>query len=151
MPGIDKANLIAPINPSLFKKSLFERLGGYIREPVSADRELQARLVLTDTAVVFSQENLYTKFKYEDSLTISEETDNNSDIRINIHKEIYRRIERLRDLHNKGFPTTEHMEMIHLPGLEIESISAPELLTFNDTIWASDATKATLQEFKKPV
>lgn len=109
--------------------------------PMSADRKLQSRMVLTDTAIKFLSDILYTKFKYDDSLTVCEETDMNSAARILVHEEIYRRLELLRILRAENFPNREHVETIHIPDLEIEAVSRPELLTFNRAIPVSAATE----------
>jgi glycosyltransferase involved in cell wall biosynthesis len=121
------------INSGLFRKSVFEDLGGYL-DSVEEDREIRNRLVGTGHLFYFLEYPLLTKIEMDVSLTVSEDTGYRAERRMNDRNEVWRRLKAIRKADDIPQLKKDLQEKVDLSDVGFKFVSNPELLTFNKHI-----------------
>ena len=84
-----------PTNSGLYRRSVFQRLGGFMPYPVMSDTEFQNRLLLYGCTVRYLDTPLYHYHIHDQSQTFGEEFHAGTDRRKAIAREVYARIQEL--------------------------------------------------------
>lgn len=139
------------INAGLFRRNVFERLGGYL-DSIEEDRELRNRTIASGCIYYFVGEPLLTKVEMNDSLTIASETSFTARRRLADRDEVWRR----NRLYREGLlgPRVAQLARVtvDLAHIEIEEVIHPELLCWNRDIPCTAETQAALaRAFGEPL
>ena len=121
------------INSGLFRKEVFEELGGYL-DSVEEDREIRNRLIGTGKMFYFIEYPLLTKIEMEVSLTVSEDTGYRANRRLNDRNEVWRRLKAIRQAEDIPALKKELAEKVDLSDVGFKFVSNPDMLTFNKHI-----------------
>ncbi len=133
------------INSGLFRRRVFEEVGGYL-DSVEEDRELRNRTIACGYLYYYIREPLLTKIETDGSLTTDEETGYRADRRIRDRREVWRRTQHMRQATDREALKREMQTTIDLSGVAIDFVSNPALLSLNETVPATDASKAVIAE-----
>ena len=119
------------VNSALFRRSVFERVGGYLRS-IEEDRELRNRVIATGHIGFFIDQPLVDKIEMGDSLTVSQETNYVAEHRKKDRKAVWQRQQLYKRLlwsqDKESIDRNEIMVPIDLRDAEIEEVSRPECL-----------------------
>ncbi len=136
-PNFEKEKLFIHTNSALYHKSVFSNLGGFMNTKVMEDTEMQNRLLYAGKNVYLVEEALYKYSRGEaTSLTDNKETNDSSQGRLELAKEIYGRVTSMK----KNFTTKEFQVKMNLEECKIEFISNPRMLQIDSTIPATPKT-----------
>ena len=131
------------INAGLFRRHIFETLGGYI-DSIEEDRELRNRTIAAGCIYYFIDRPLLTKIEMADSLTLGEITGYEGQKRLRDREEVWRRNQWYRN-GVLGHHVAEHAKVtIDLSEVVIEEVINPENLGFNASIPATEQTAGVL-------
>ncbi len=133
------------INSGLFRKRVFESLGGYM-DSVEEDRELRNRTIGCGHLYYYLEEPLLTKIEMGVSLTVSNDTGYYTDRRRKDREDVWDRLRLIRRSENIDTLRSQLRTEVDLSALEIRSISRPELLHLNTNI---PHTPGSADVFKK--
>jgi glycosyltransferase involved in cell wall biosynthesis len=133
------------INSGLFRKKVFEELGGYL-DSVEEDRELRNRTIACGRLYYYLEEPLLTKIEMGVSLTVSDDTGYKAEKRLNDRKQVWERINLVRKETNISKLKKLLKAEVDLGDVSIKMISNPSLLTFNDAIPHTLKTEKRLKE-----
>ncbi|MEO5866004.1 MAG: glycosyltransferase [Sphingomonas sp.] len=126
------------INSGLFRRGLFERIGGY-RDSVEEDRELRNRALMAGANVWFIDDVLLSKYEQADSLTATGDTGYFSGRRKDDRAQVWDGIANWRP------GTAPPAVPIDLPDVGLAFASAPTLLAVTSDIPVAEATRAWLE------
>lgn len=121
------------INSGLFRRSLFERIGGF-RDSVEEDRDIRNRALMAGANVWFIDDVLLDKYEQPDSLTAEAATGYRSERRIADREAVWETIARWKA--GGGWDPVP----VDIPPLGIDFISAPERLAVQRAVPMTDAT-----------
>lgn len=127
------------INAGLFRRNVFERLGGYL-DSIEEDRELRNRTIAAGCVYYFVDESLLTKIERSDSLTIADGTSFEGEQRLGDRREVWRRNQRyLTGL--RGPSVADEMSVtIDASEIVIEELVNPHLLHPNTGVPATEGS-----------
>lgn len=119
------------VNSALFRRSVFERLGGYLPS-IEEDRELRNRVIATGHIGYFLDQPLVDKIEMGDSLTVAHETNYLAERRRKDREAVWRRQQIYRRLLWEGNRDSMDWDEIVVPvdlrEVRIEEITRPECL-----------------------
>ncbi len=115
------------INAGLFLADVFARHGGF-RNCIEEDREMRDRLLMAGDIVRLVPQVLLTKFEYDDSLTVAQQSNYHSERRLNDRAQIWEDIAAWR------LTGKVPQQPIELSDLQIDFISNPRLLGVSDAL-----------------
>ncbi|MGE0491321.1 MAG: glycosyltransferase family 2 protein [Vulcanimicrobiota bacterium] len=125
------------VNSALFRKSVFQRLGGYL-DSIEEDREIRNRVLASGCITFFVDEPLVDKIEMADSLTVADDTNYVANRRCDDRKVVWQRARLYRELllaeDKAAFDWERVVVPIDLSGVIIEEVSRPELLRLNTDI-----------------
>lgn len=131
------------INSGLFRRRVFEELGGYL-DSVEEDRELRNRTIACGYLYYYLHEPLLTKIEMDGSLTMDGDTGYRADRRIRDRREVWRRTREMRESIDKELLKRDMRAPVDLAGVSIDFVSNPDLLTFNESIPSTAASKSAV-------
>ena len=133
------------INSGLFRKRVFEEVGGYL-DSVEEDRELRNRTLGCGFLYYYLEQPLLTKIEMPASLTVDEVTGYRGDKRVRDRNEVRSRTRTI--LKNFGRPELrrELRAEIDLSGVNLSYVSNPDLLTFNERVPHTRGTREALTD-----
>lgn len=121
------------INSGLFRKSVFEEIGGYM-DSVEEDREIRNRTIGCGFLYFYLEEPLLTKIEMCESLTVSESTGYQASRRIRDREEVWKRVKTIRQHTDIDTLKKEMTVPVDLKDIRIDLISNPEILTINESV-----------------
>jgi glycosyltransferase involved in cell wall biosynthesis len=121
------------INSGLFRKNVFEELGGYM-DSVEEDREIRNRTIGCGYLYYYLEEPLLTKIETGVSLTVSEDTGYQGMQRQQDRNRVWERIDIIRKAKKISQLKKELMVPVDLSDVKIKYISNPEILKLNHDI-----------------
>lgn len=132
------------INAGLFRRSVFESLGGYL-DSIEEDRELRNRAIAAGHVFYFVEQPLLTKIEMNDSLTVENSTGFRARRRIADRNQVWCRAAEYR--HGLLGPAVaeQHAATMDLSDIVIEEFIRPELLQVAEDIPATEATREHLR------
>jgi len=120
---------------SLFRKHIFEALGGFWDVKVSSDDDFRNRTVGYGFNFFVINEALYTQELQEDSLTVDESTNFKSEYRHEVVAELDVRLQEMKKhLRDKEYFSKNFSEEIGLKKIKIEYVVNPQNLSLNRTV-----------------
>lgn len=125
------------VNAGLFRTQVFVRYGGYCNS-IEEDREMRNRLMMAGEVVHLIPQVLLSKFEYDDSLTVAEASNYQSQRRQRDREAIWDDIAAWRRTGQVA------PQPIDLPDIQIEFISNPDLIGVSDAMM-TPATRERLQ------
>ena len=131
------------INSGLFRKHVFEDLGGYL-DSVEEDRELRNRTVGCGFMYYYLEQPLLTKIEMAASLTVDEDTGYKGQKRIDDRNEVRTRTRQMLERFGDETLCAEMQVKVDLGDVGLAFVSNPDLLTFNETIPHTQATQESL-------
>lgn len=132
------------INSGLFRRRLFDRLGGYL-DSVEEDRELRNRLLASGAVVYFVEEPLLTKIEMPVSLTVDAETGYRGAERERSRKVVWERLAAVRRGCWGQAAVDRFAEPVDLTGIEIAELSNPRLSRWNETLLATPESRQVVE------
>jgi hypothetical protein len=132
-------------NPALFRKHVFESLGGFV-DMIEEDRELRNRTLCYGFKYCFVDRPLITKFEEEQSLTLDEGTGFYSGRRVDERSMIKEQAKKMRATVDKVEFEKKFRSVIDLSEVGIEFVSNPKLLRINEAIPSTEGTIKNLRE-----
>ncbi len=133
------------INSGLFRKKVFEELGGYLNS-VEEDREIRNRLIATGALFFYLETPLLTKIEMDVSLTVSGDTGYNADRRKRDRRKVWDRVALFREIRDTAQLKERLVEKVDLTGVRFKKVSNPSLLTFNENIPHVEGSEAALKK-----
>ena len=131
------------INSGLFRKNVFEQLGGYL-DSVEEDRELRNRTIGCGFMYFYLEQVLLTKVEMAASLTVDENTGYKGQERIRDRNQVRERTRLMLPKFGQKSLRDELRVKVDLAGVGLEYVSNPALLTFNDAIPHTPGTRESL-------
>lgn len=125
------------INSGLFRRTLFDRIGGFA-DSVEEDRDLRNRALMAGANIGFIDEVLLDKYEEPDSLTVDAGTGYRSARRAADREAVWRTIARWKA--GAGWDPVP----IDVPDLGLAFVSAPSRLALQEALPMTDATRAWL-------
>ena len=117
------------VNSALFRRSVFERVGGYLRS-IEEDRELRNRVIATGHIGYFLDQPLVDKIEMGDSLTISQETNYVAEHRKRDRKTVWKRQQLYKRLlwseDKESINWNEIIVPLDLRDVKIQEVTRPE-------------------------
>lgn len=126
------------VNAGLFRSQVFASYGGY-RKSIEEDRDMRNRLVMAGEILRLIPQVLLSKFEYDDSLTVAEVSNYQSERRLQDRAAIWDDIATWR---RTGRVTPQPID---LSEIQIDFISNPDLVGISDAMMAP-ATRERLQQ-----
>ena len=127
------------VNSGLFRRSLFDRIGGF-RDSVEEDRDLRNRALMAGANIWFIDDVLLDKYEQDDSLTAHAATGYRSERREGDRAAVWETIARWKS--GGGWEAVP----IDLPDVGFAFVSAPERLAVQDALPMTDTTRAWLTQ-----
>ncbi len=125
------------INSGLFRRALFDRIGGF-RDSVEEDRDLRNRALMAGANIWFIDDVLLDKYEQSDSLTAHAATGYRSDRREADRAAVWETIARWKA--GGGWEAVP----INVPDVGFDFVSAPERLAVQDGLPMTEATRGWL-------
>lgn len=132
------------INSGLFRRSVFERLGGFL-DSIEEDRELRNRTIAAGCVYHYSSQSLLTKIECSDSLTVAAETTFDGEVRVRDRDIVWQLTREYRRRLGQGLGHTTEAVPIDLAGLEIEEVMTPEVFAPHEALPMTPATREHLR------
>lgn len=119
------------VNSGLFRRSVFERLGGYLLS-IEEDRELRNRLIATGHIPYFLDQPLLDKIEMADSLTVAETTNYIAEQRRADREAVWNRLKLYKQFlwseEKASFDWSQIVVPLQLADIELAEVTRPELL-----------------------
>lgn len=131
------------INCGLFRRRVFERLGGFL-DSIEEDRELRNRALAAGAVWWFVDRPLLTKIEMGDSLTMMQDTGYRGRVRRDDRDEVWRRVDRIRTGLLGERAARELAVTIDLSAVVVEDVIGATTLRYQDGIAVTPGTRERL-------
>ena len=132
------------INAGLFRRRVFETLGGYL-DSIEEDRELRNRTLAAGCAYYFVDEPLLTKIEMSDSLTVAQATSFRGETRARDRDEVWRRNRLYRGGLSGPAVADRCRVTLDLSGAIFEEVGNPQHLSLQSSVPMTSETRAHLR------